>query len=191
MNATEKRVLDSVDLEELTKLTSELVAIPSYGGKESRAQRFMAERLHTLGFKVDTWAMDFGELRKHPDFSMSISRDEGLGVVGTTGEGDRSLILCGHIDTVDPGDPANWATDPLKATVKDGQLYGRGVCDMKGGIAAALIAAKAIMDAGAYGFSMSSQYNSRPRAAEVMVLGGEARLVRSRESLEDLARGMP
>lgn len=49
----------------------------------------------------------------------------------------------------------------------------------------------AIMNAGAYGFSMSSQYNSRPRAAEVMVLGGEGRLVRSRESLEDLARGMP
>jgi len=48
-----------------------------------------------------------------------------------------------------------------------------------------------IMNAGAYGFSMSSQYNSRPRAAEIMVLGGEARLVRSRESLEDLAQGMP
>lgn len=48
----------------------------------------------------------------------------------------------------------------------------------------------AIMNAGAYGFSMSSQYNSRPRAAEVMVLGGESRLVRSRESLEDLALGM-
>jgi diaminopimelate decarboxylase len=49
----------------------------------------------------------------------------------------------------------------------------------------------AIMNAGAYGFSMSSQYNSRPRAAEVMVLGGEASLVRNRESLEDLVRGMP
>jgi hypothetical protein len=45
----------------------------------------------------------------------------------------------------------------------------------------------AIMNAGAYGFSMSSQYNSRPRAAEVIVSGGEAKLIRRRESLEDLA----
>jgi acetylornithine deacetylase len=148
MNSVEKRVLDSVDLKELTKLTGELVAIPSYGGKESRAQRFMADKLRGFGFDVDAWAIDFGELRRHPDFSMSISRDEGLGVVGTTGEGDRSLILCGHIDTVDPGDTANWATDPMKATVKGDRLYGRGVCDMKGGLATALIAAKTIMDAG-------------------------------------------
>lgn len=48
----------------------------------------------------------------------------------------------------------------------------------------------AIMNAGAYGFSMSSQYNSRPRVAEVMVLNGESYLIRMRESLKDLTRGM-
>jgi diaminopimelate decarboxylase len=47
----------------------------------------------------------------------------------------------------------------------------------------------AIMDAGAYGYSMSSQYNSRPRAAEVMVNKSEHRLIRSRETLKDLIRG--
>ena len=47
----------------------------------------------------------------------------------------------------------------------------------------------AIMSAGAYGFSMSSTYNSRPRAAEVMVKGDEAFLIRERETLEDLVRG--
>lgn len=47
----------------------------------------------------------------------------------------------------------------------------------------------AIMNAGAYGYSMSSQYNSRPRAAEVMVKNGEHRLIRSRETLKDLVRG--
>ena len=44
----------------------------------------------------------------------------------------------------------------------------------------------AIMSAGAYGMSMSSNYNSRPRAAEVMVDGDRAHLVRSRETIEDL-----
>ena len=43
--------------------------------------------------------------------------------------------------------------------------------------------------AGAYGFAMSSNYNSRPRAAEVLIRDGTAWLVRSRESLEDLIRG--
>ena len=47
----------------------------------------------------------------------------------------------------------------------------------------------AIMNAGAYGFSMSSNYNSRPRPAEVIVLAGESRLVRRRETLEDLLKG--
>ncbi len=47
----------------------------------------------------------------------------------------------------------------------------------------------AIMSAGAYGFAMSSQYNSRPRAAEVLVCGQEWAVVRRRESIEDLSRG--
>jgi diaminopimelate decarboxylase len=44
----------------------------------------------------------------------------------------------------------------------------------------------ALLDAGAYGMSLASNYNSRARAAEVMVEGGKARLVRRRETLEDL-----
>jgi diaminopimelate decarboxylase len=47
----------------------------------------------------------------------------------------------------------------------------------------------AVRSSGAYGFTMSSNYNSRPRAAEVMVDGAQAHLVRRRESLEDLYRG--
>jgi diaminopimelate decarboxylase len=47
----------------------------------------------------------------------------------------------------------------------------------------------AVMSAGAYGFTMASNYNTRPRAAEVMVKGGELAVVRKREDLEDLLRG--
>ena len=47
----------------------------------------------------------------------------------------------------------------------------------------------AILNAGAYGFSMSSQYNSRPRCAEVLVKGGEYALIREREKMEDLLKG--
>jgi diaminopimelate decarboxylase len=44
----------------------------------------------------------------------------------------------------------------------------------------------AVMSAGAYGMAMSSNYNSRPRAAEVLVRGAQARLIRRRETLEEL-----
>ncbi len=46
-----------------------------------------------------------------------------------------------------------------------------------------------VRSAGAYGFAMSSNYNSRPRAAEVLVEGDAAYLARERETLEDLVRG--
>jgi diaminopimelate decarboxylase len=47
----------------------------------------------------------------------------------------------------------------------------------------------AVRSAGAYGFSMSSNYNSRPRAAEIMVDGDQIHIVRERETLDDLWRG--
>ena len=47
----------------------------------------------------------------------------------------------------------------------------------------------ALMSAGAYGFTMSSNYNTRPRVAEVLVSGAEAHVVRKRETYEDLVRG--
>ncbi|HHT9144363.1 MAG TPA: diaminopimelate decarboxylase, partial [Candidatus Wunengus sp. YC61] len=47
----------------------------------------------------------------------------------------------------------------------------------------------AIFSAGAYGFTMSSSYNSRPRACEVLVDGDQFRIIRKRETYEDLVRG--
>jgi diaminopimelate decarboxylase len=47
----------------------------------------------------------------------------------------------------------------------------------------------AVMSAGAYGFTMASNYNSRPRPAEVMVQGDSHRIIRKRETWQDLIRG--
>lgn len=64
--------------------------------------------------------------------------------------GGRALLLNGHIDTV--GAPGamrqRWSTDPWQPVVKDGRLYGRGTSDMKGGVAAALWAIRALMATG-------------------------------------------
>jgi len=148
MNDSERRVLDSIDHEGMMEFIGRLVPTPSYGGKETAAQKVVAEKLRGLGFDIDTWMIDFDELRRHPDYSMSIPRDEGMGVVGTWGEGEPSLMLCGHIDTVAPGERGNWDTPPLEATIRDGRLYGRGVADMKAGLACGIFAVKALMDAG-------------------------------------------
>ena len=146
MNPAEKRVLEAIDYEGMYEFIEELIAIPSYGGEESDAQELMADKLSELGLVVDKWSIDFNELRKHPNFSMIYPRREGLGVVGTFGEGNKSIILCGHVDTVAPGDIENWDTIPLKAVIKGGNLYGRGATDMKAGLVGAIYAVKAVID---------------------------------------------
>jgi succinyl-diaminopimelate desuccinylase len=52
------------------------------------------------------------------------------------GSGAPHFCYAGHTDVVPPGDPAAWRDDPFAGVVRDGILYGRGACDMKGGIAA-------------------------------------------------------
>ena len=62
--------------------------------------------------------------------------------------GGRRILLVGHVDVVPPGDLATWTTDPWAADVRDGRLYGRGACDMKGGVVAILAALRAVAASG-------------------------------------------
>lgn len=55
---------------------------------------------------------------------------------------DRTILFSGHIDTVPLGDESLWHFPPLSAQKADGKLYGRGTCDMKGGIACSMCAAE-------------------------------------------------
>ena len=150
MDDTERRVLDAIDLDGLVAFLETMIAIPSLGGHERAAQDEVAAAMETLGLDVDAWDLDLPALRAHPSFAMEVERTEGRGVVGTlrgTG-GGRSLILNGHVDVVPAGNPADWHVPPWEATVRDGRVYGRGAVDMKGGLACALFAVKAIRDAG-------------------------------------------
>jgi acetylornithine deacetylase len=72
-------------------------------------------------------------------------------VVGTwkgSGQGGKSLILNGHIDTVTVEPKEEWTHDPFGAEIEDGKIFGRGVSDMKSGIVAALIALECLIDLG-------------------------------------------
>jgi acetylornithine deacetylase/succinyl-diaminopimelate desuccinylase len=85
------------------------------------------------------------------DASPTIVRGEAgrPSVVATIGEaGGSSLAWNGHLDTVPAGSLDTWSVDPFAGDVVDGRLVGRGACDMKGAIAAALAAGAAINRAG-------------------------------------------
>jgi acetylornithine deacetylase len=114
--------------------------------EEAALQAFLADRLRASGAEVDVWEPDAGALEGKPlvppglDFAgrpQLIARRRGAG-------GGRSLVFNGHIDVVSAEPRERWTSDPFAAEVRDGRLYGRGSCDMKGGIAAMVVAAEAL-----------------------------------------------
>jgi acetylornithine deacetylase/succinyl-diaminopimelate desuccinylase family protein len=104
-------------------------------GGEARVSRLLAEHYRNIGCEVDVFAAAPG-------------RENAVGVLRGAG-GGRSLILNGHVDVVPPGPAADWRFgDPWSGRVADGRLYGRGACDMKGGLLAQAFAARAVAESG-------------------------------------------
>ncbi len=64
-----------------------------------------------------------------------------LNLYARFGAGTPNLAFAGHTDVVPPGDKALWRFDPFAGEIADGELWGRGACDMKGGVAASVAAA--------------------------------------------------
>src|SRR5271165_1603588 len=71
------------------------------------------------------------------------------------GTGRPNIAFAGHTDVVPPGDIARWRFDPFAAEIADGALWGRGACDMKGGVAAAAAAALRFIAKGPFQGSIS------------------------------------
>jgi acetylornithine deacetylase len=144
-----QRVLEAIDTDRLVDLTRELIAVPSLSGEETDGQHLVADRMRDVGLDVDTWEIDVPAMQDNPWYSAEVDREVAVGVVGSAGgsSGPR-LLLDGHMDVVPTGDPADWTTPAFVPSVRDGRVYGRGACDMKGGLAAALHALEAIRAAG-------------------------------------------
>ncbi|MEZ5341558.1 MAG: M20/M25/M40 family metallo-hydrolase [Acidimicrobiales bacterium] len=117
-----------------------LMRTPSVTGDEGAAQHVVATILAELGLEVDVFVPD-ESLRSHPTFS-----DDGLPidrpVVVATRRGSRpdakSVIFNGHIDVVPTGAEAMFPHGAWTGAITDGALWGRGSCDMKGGLVAAI-----------------------------------------------------
>ncbi|GHV36069.1 acetylornithine deacetylase [Synergistales bacterium] len=152
MEQIKQKLLDAVSArkEEIVALAGDLVRFPSTKGNEAKAQSFYADKLRELGAQVESFEPDMAEMKKHPAFVTDRENFSGSPVVAGVLKGDgggRSLILCGHMDVVDPGS-GHWTNSPWDPVVKDGRLYGRGAVDMKGGIAAHYMAVKTIRQMG-------------------------------------------
>ncbi len=150
------RVLDELDAAAgVTEARlAALVAVPSVGGTdpEHEIQALLAADLAAAGLETDHWRLPLAELLAAPDFpGVEVHRDEAWGLVGRlTGTGDgATLMLNGHVDVVPVGDPTAWTTqDPFSGRVVDGELHGRGACDMKAGLVSAIAAVSAVRRAG-------------------------------------------
>ncbi len=116
--------------------------------QEAELQALVGQRLRALGAGVDQWEPDPGELTGHPmmpPWHHWRSRPITVGTLRGSG-GGRSLVVNGHVDVVAPGE--GWTSPPFAAEVRDGRIYGRGACDMKGGVGAALFALEALVACG-------------------------------------------
>lgn len=127
--------------DEMIALTQELIAVPTInppGEAYTDCAELIGKRLQRRGFDVEYI--------------------RGLGSPGDTDRFPRTNVVCryeasrpgpcvhfnGHIDVVAVG--KGWTVDPFGGEVRDGKIYGRGACDMKGGLAAAIIAVEALID---------------------------------------------
>ncbi|MFQ3236239.1 MAG: succinyl-diaminopimelate desuccinylase [Paraglaciecola sp.] len=110
-------------------LTKELINRPSVTPQDLGCQQMMADYLAPLGFEIEN--MQFA------DTTNMWARKGNTGPV---------FCFAGHTDVVPTGPLKNWHTPPFQATEVDGYLYGRGAADMKGSLAAMLVASKNFID---------------------------------------------
>lgn len=110
-------------MSDVLALTCQLIARRSITPDDAGCQRLIADRLQAIGF--DCEHLRFGEVDN---------------LWATHGSGSPVLVLLGHTDVVPPGPLEEWGSEPFTPVTLDGLLYGRGAADMKGSVAAFVIA---------------------------------------------------
>ena len=161
LDGAEQDLVDRVAArrDDIVALACELIAFDttSRSGVDDPArdevalQTLLAERLRARGASIDLWEPEPGDVAGHP---LSI---DGIGFAGRPqlaarlrgSGGGQSLLLNGHIDVVPARREDGWEHDPFDPQVVDGRVVGRGACDMKGGIAAMVVAAEVLAESGA------------------------------------------
>ena len=128
---------------------TDLIAIPSVTGDEAAAQDHIAGLMEAAGLEVTRLDADPHALALDPAWPGSEMPRQSLPLVAGRWRGTRPgprILLVGHVDVVPAGDLRAWSSPPFKPVVRDGRIYGRGSCDMKGGVVSALEAVRAIVE---------------------------------------------
>lgn len=123
----------------------------SITGDEAAMGAVAADAFAARGLKVESWAATPEEMRDYLEHVGDQPSWAGrLNVVGKRAGagGGRSILLNAHIDTVPEGDHALWSQPPFAANLVQGRIYGRGSCDMKGGLVTHLAALDVLTTAG-------------------------------------------
>ncbi|GAB3597837.1 M20 family metallopeptidase [Microbacterium tumbae] len=166
--AVRDAITDAVErgFDDAVQLLRDMIDVPSVGpwfgepeqvSGEGRIQALLRRRLESLGAEIDEWEPSAAELAHHAggpgyfadrDFT---GRPNLVGTIAPTAPGARqdapALMFLGHCDVVPGG--AGWTKGgPFASVLVDRRVYGRGACDMKGGMAAALAAIEAVQAAG-------------------------------------------
>jgi acetylornithine deacetylase len=137
--------------EDAVSLLQELVCVPSVTGEEGAVGAVVGRAFSERGLDVDTWEATREETEPYREHVGEQSSYENRPNIAGTRRGagnGRSILLNAHTDTVDPGDPTAWKGDPLSGNLEGDLLYGRGSCDMKGGLVTHLVALDALSDLG-------------------------------------------
>jgi acetylornithine deacetylase len=159
LSALERRVTDEIARrrDDVVALASDLIGFDTTARDvldpprdESALQEYLAERLRRAGAAAEVWEPrpeDVSGSRLAPPGLAFDGRPQMAARFAGAG-GGRSLLLNGHIDVVSGEPREQWSSDPNRAEVRDGLLYGRGACDMKGGVAAMTFAAEVLASLG-------------------------------------------
>ena len=118
------------------ELAEQLISRPSVTPEDAGCLELIATRLATLGFICER--MDSGP---------ESFRVRNLWAIRRGKPGSRTIVFAGHTDVVPPGPLDQWSSNPFTPTVRDGKLYGRGAADMKGSIAAMVVACEEFLAA--------------------------------------------
>jgi succinyl-diaminopimelate desuccinylase len=134
-----ERVLKGIKKEELIGLTQDLIRIPSVrsqkeGGNEEKVAMFLSHHLEEMGLEVVVEEVEPGS----PNV---------IAVLQGEGDGPCLMFEC-HTDVVTEGDASEWKYGPFEGKCVGNRIYGRGACDTKGNLAAAIQAVQAISQSG-------------------------------------------
>ena len=154
LTADEQRVSDAIGerQDDLVALAAKLISFDTTAREvgdpprdEAALQGYLADRLAGAGAEIDLFEPDADEMTGAPLVPPGLDYVGRPQLIARLGGGDgRALLFNGHIDVVSAEPRDEWTSDPFAPEVRDGRLYGRGACDMKGGIAAMAFAAETL-----------------------------------------------